>query len=212
MGNENSMKRENVFWNRDVYADCPQLEDDKYLMKLISESDWQDLLKVYSDKDAVPFFNSDNCNGEDFYLTTEERMKEMIRMWRLSYEERGFVRWSIVDKQGGCVIGTIELFHRDAADYFTDCGLLRLDIRSCLLYTSSMVQSISAVIRAGFPSGISTETPAWDKTSCRLSAASVRMVNTSASFFSNGSVPASSRDNSSRASSRCVRRSSCLRI
>ena len=28
MGNENSMKRENVFWNRDVYADCPQLEDD----------------------------------------------------------------------------------------------------------------------------------------------------------------------------------------
>ena len=88
MGNENSMKRENVFWNRDVYADCPQLQDDKYLMKLTSESDWQDLLKVYSDKDAVPFFNSDNCNGEDFYLTTEERMKEMIRMWRLSYEER----------------------------------------------------------------------------------------------------------------------------
>ena len=150
MGNENSMKRENVFWNRDVYADCPQLEDDKYLMKLTSESDWRDLLKVYSDKDAVPFFNSDNCNGEDFYLTTEERMKEIIRMWRLSYEECGFVRWSIVDKQGGCVIGTIELFHRDAADYFTDCGLLRLDIRSDYEREEEIVRIVSLILEPAF--------------------------------------------------------------
>ena len=78
MGNENSMKRENVFWNRDVYADCPQLEDDKYLMKLTSESDWRDLLKVYSDKDAVPFFNSDNCNGDNFFYRTLEQMHLLL--------------------------------------------------------------------------------------------------------------------------------------
>lgn len=66
MGNENSMKRENVFWNRDVYADCPQLEDDKYLMKLTSESDWRDLLKVYSDKDAVPFSTVITAMGRTF--------------------------------------------------------------------------------------------------------------------------------------------------
>ncbi len=40
------------------------------------------------------------------------------------------MRWSIVDKQVDEVVGTIELFHRDSNDYFTNCGLLRLDLRS----------------------------------------------------------------------------------
>lgn len=150
MGNENSMKKENIFRNMDVYVECPRLDNDKYLMKLTSESDWRDLLKVYSDKKAVPFFNSDNCNGEDFYLTTEEHMKEMIHMWLLSYEERRFVRWSIVDKQAESVIGTIELFHRDAADYFTDCGLLRLDIRSDYEREEEIVKIVSSILEPAF--------------------------------------------------------------
>lgn len=135
---------------KDVYVECPVLGNEAFLLQRTVMADAQELLEVYSDEKAVPFFNSDNCNGEDFYLTTEERMKEMIRMWRLSYEERGFVRWSIVDKLGGSIIGTIELFHRDAADYFTNCGLLRLDIRSDYEREEEIVRIVSLILEPAF--------------------------------------------------------------
>ncbi len=113
-----------------VYKNCPQFENEKYLLRLVSEDDFKDLLKVYSDKKAVPLFNSDNCGGDDFYYTTESRMKQAIKYWLWEYSRQGFVRWSIIDKDINKAIGTIELFHRDSNDYFTNCGLLRLDLRS----------------------------------------------------------------------------------
>lgn len=114
----------------DVYEKCPQFENEIFLLKQVSRNDWQDLLKVYSDKKSVPFFNSDNCNGDDFYYTTEERMKQAIDFWLVEYEKRYYVRWSVLNKAENEIIGTIELFNRQAQDFFTDCGLLRLDLRS----------------------------------------------------------------------------------
>ncbi|UFH63652.1 GNAT family N-acetyltransferase [Clostridium cadaveris] len=113
-----------------VYEKCPSFEGDKYLLRLVTIDDAKDLLEVYSDKNAVPFFNSDNCNGDDFHYDTLERMKETINFWITSYEGRWFVRWSIIDKAINKAIGTIELFHRNATDYFNNVGLLRLDLRS----------------------------------------------------------------------------------
>lgn len=115
---------------KNVYEVCPQFENERYLLRLISQEDCADLLKVYSDKQAVPFFNSDNCNGDDFYYTTMERMKQAIEFWIFSYDNRYFVRWTIVDKKINKAIGTIELFHRDSEDCFDNCGLLRFDLRS----------------------------------------------------------------------------------
>lgn len=79
---------------------------------------------------AVPLFNSDNCHGDTFHYTSLERMEEAIRYWLWEYERKGFVRWSIFDRAIGEAVGTIELFHREAEDYFTECGLLRLDLCS----------------------------------------------------------------------------------
>ena len=115
---------------RDVYEACPSFEGGRYLLRPVSQEDCADLLKVYSDKKAVPLFNSDNCHGDDFHYTSMERMRKAIDFWLFSYEKRYFVRWSIVDKRSGELIGTVELFHRDAEDFFTDCGILRLDLRS----------------------------------------------------------------------------------
>ena len=73
--------------------------------------------------------NSDNCeNG--FYYTSIEEMKDTIAFWKREYQSRYYVRWAIIDKNANCAIGTIELFNRKANDYFNDCGLLRLDLRS----------------------------------------------------------------------------------
>ena len=115
---------------RDVYEYCPEFENEKFLLRLISAEDSNDLLKVYSDPDAVPFFNSDNCNGDDFHYKTLERMKQAVDFWIFSYNERYFVRWTIIDKETKEAIGTIELFHREADEHFYECGLLRLDLRS----------------------------------------------------------------------------------
>ena len=133
-----------------VYKNCPQFENQKYLLRFVSEEDCKDLLKVYSDKKAVPFFNSDNCGGDDFHYTTESRMEEAIKYWLWEYERQGFVRWSIVDKNTNEAIGTIELFHRDSNDYFTNCGLLRLDLRSDYENSADIQNILSLIIEPTF--------------------------------------------------------------
>ena len=59
----------------DPYEKCPVYENKNYLFRLVETSDASDLLAVYSDERAMPFFNSDNCNGDDFHYTTLERMQ-----------------------------------------------------------------------------------------------------------------------------------------
>lgn len=50
-----------------IYHTCPTLESEKIIVRLFQDEDCDDLLKVYSDKNALPFFNSDNCDGDNFY-------------------------------------------------------------------------------------------------------------------------------------------------
>lgn len=114
----------------DPYETCPVLESEHYLLRLLEATDAPDLLLVYSDEKAVPFFNGDNCHGDDFHYTTLERMQSAIQFWLTAYATRDFARLSIVDKGTQHAIGTIELFNRRAKDYFDNCGLLRLDLRS----------------------------------------------------------------------------------
>lgn len=129
-----------------VYDKCPSFENEDFLLRLVSQEDVEDLLKVYSDEKAVPFFNSDNCNGDDFHYTTMERMKQAIDFWIISYENKYFVRWSIIDKHTNAAIGTIELFHRDSTDFFNQCGLLRLDIRSDYEKASTIKNILTLIV------------------------------------------------------------------
>lgn len=113
-----------------IYEKCPEFESKKFLIRLFQKEDCNDLLKVYSDKNALPFFNSDNCDGDNFYYTTKEKMEEAISFWHMAYENSWFVRLSIVDKTVSSVIGTIELCLRVSEDEFNHMGILRVDVRS----------------------------------------------------------------------------------
>ena len=115
---------------KDVYENCPEFEDGRYLIRYVRKEDADDLLEVYSDKNALPFFNSDNCDGDNFYYPTKERMEKAIGFWLWSYENRWFVRWTVIDKDVSKAIGTIEMFRREADDDFNGVGVLRLDVRS----------------------------------------------------------------------------------
>lgn len=113
-----------------IYETCPTLESEKFIIRLFKDDDCDDLLKVYSDKNALPFFNSDNCDGDNFYYSTKERMTDAIGFWHMSYENGWFVRLSIVDKETTSVIGTVELCLRVSDDEFNNMGILRVDVRS----------------------------------------------------------------------------------
>jgi ribosomal-protein-alanine N-acetyltransferase len=114
----------------DVYSKCPTYKGNQITLRQTILADAADLLKCYSDKKAVPFFNSDNCHGDDFYYQTIERMKQAIKFWDFSYEKRYFVRWSIIENCSGTLIGTVEMFHRIAEDEFNHFGVLRIDLQS----------------------------------------------------------------------------------
>ena len=114
----------------DIYGSCPALESEKFTFRLLRDEDCGDLLKVYSDKSALPFFNSDNCNGDNFYYATKERMSEAVGFWKTAYDNGWFVRLSIVDKSSSSVIGTIELCLRVSEDDFNKMGILRVDVGS----------------------------------------------------------------------------------
>jgi RimJ/RimL family protein N-acetyltransferase len=129
----------------DVYEQIPVMESEKFLLREIEDGDAEDLLKVYSDKDAAPLFNSDNCvNG--FYYSSIEEMKDTVAFWKREYQSRYYVRWAIIDKSTDCAIGTIELFNRKAKDYFDNCGLLRLDLRSDYEKQDTIVDILGIII------------------------------------------------------------------
>ena len=113
-----------------IYEKCPTLEGERFLIRLFNVDDCSDLFKVYSDKNALPFFNSDNCDGDNFYYDTIEKMEQAIGFWKLSYDNGWFVRLSIVDKKTSTVIGTVEVCLRVSNDAFNYMGILRVDVRS----------------------------------------------------------------------------------
>lgn len=133
-----------------IYEQCPVLENERFKVRLVSADDCADLLKVYSDKEAVKLFNSDNCDGDDFYYTTPERMKQAVDFWLFSYKEGYYVRFSIIDKKTSEIIGTFEIFKRIADDYFTDCGLLRLDLASAYEKRGTIDEILSLIIEPIF--------------------------------------------------------------
>lgn len=115
---------------RDVYEQCPILKNHLTTLKQTTIKDAEELLKCYSDKEAVKLINSDNCNGDDFYYTTVERMGQAIKFWTFSYNNKYFVRWTIILNDTNEKVGTIEMFKREVEDEFKHYGLLRIDLQS----------------------------------------------------------------------------------
>ena len=129
-----------------VYENCPSFENDKYLLRLAVLEDAKDLVSVYGDKNALPFFNSDNCHGDNFYYPDEGKMVKAIEFWLSSYASKWFVRWTIYDKVMKKAIGSIELFHRTAEDDFNDVGVLRVDIKSDFETADVISEIISMIV------------------------------------------------------------------
>lgn len=133
-----------------VYELCPYFESNNFLVRQLDDKDLDHLFKVYSDKNAVPFFNGDNCHGDNFYYDTIERMQKAIDFWDCAYKNGWFVRWSIVAKRTKEIIGTVEAFHREAKDLFTNACLIRLDLRSDFEKESNITEILRLLEKSFF--------------------------------------------------------------
>lgn len=129
-----------------IYEQCPVLENDGFILRLTKKEDCDDLLEVYSDKNALPFFNSDNCHGDNFYYETKDRMMEALSFWDMSYENGWFARLSIIDKHNSKVIGTTEVCYRVSEDAFNEMGILRVDVRSDYEKEESLFSIFSLIV------------------------------------------------------------------
>ena len=134
----------------DPYIAFPAFGNERFLLRRIENRDVGDLLEVYSDEKAARYFNGDNCNGDDFHYVTEEQMEKAMDFWYYSYEHRYFIRWAIVDKSNSRVIGTMEQFHRDSDDHFSNCSLLRLDLKSDYEQKDTIKNILILVIPSSF--------------------------------------------------------------
>lgn len=108
----------------DPYATCPVFETDHFRLRLVCQGDAADLLACYADPLVRPIFNADNCTS-DFCYDTVEEMSACIQFFMDMYEQRCFVRWSILDKHSGRAVGTMEMFSGDG-----EFGVLRIDLAS----------------------------------------------------------------------------------
>lgn len=128
----------------DVYENCPAFENDKFLLRFSQLDDAEDLVSVYSDKNALPFFNSDNCHGDNFYYPNEDRMRQAIKFWLSSYSSKWFVRWTIIDKEKHEAIGTIALLSASYRLKFSSLFTQTVYLLSCpnILVSYCIVPSI----------------------------------------------------------------------
>jgi ribosomal-protein-alanine N-acetyltransferase len=134
---------------KDIYQECPMYKNKLITLRQSNLEDAGELLKCYSDEKAVPFFNSDNCNGDDFHYTTLQRMKQAIDFWQFSYKNKYFVRWTVIFHDTNERIGTIEMFHRLAEDEFNHYGILRFDLQSDY-ETQLVIDDILEIVNENF--------------------------------------------------------------
>ncbi len=116
--------------NMDVFTVCPEYETGHFKIRKLEAGDVEELFPCYSDPEAARYFNGDCC-GDDFYYTDKEKFRECVEYWLSRYEARDFVRWSILDKGTGLLVGTIEVC--PSLKYAVDgkmMGILRIDLRS----------------------------------------------------------------------------------
>ena len=123
-----------------------------FSLRDLTIDDWKELIVVYKDAMSIPFFNSDNCHGDIFYYSTEERMKKAISFWLDSTEKGYFTRKVIVDNSNNRAIGTIEYFVRSGEEDYNDTIVLRVDVHHYYEKKKPLVKILRLAVKEAFES------------------------------------------------------------
>ena len=137
------------------YTICPTYETRTLHLRLVTMEDARDLMKCYSDPVAVAKMNADSCIN-DFYYPTLSQMQDAIAFWLREYEKQMYVRFSIVPKEYGKAVGTVEMFGSDFPE-IGRAGILRIDLAT-EYEIPEVVSELTALAIGSFMSDFNIET------------------------------------------------------
>lgn len=111
------------------YEKCPVYETGHFKLRLVTKEDAEDLQICYRVSMVSKLINRDGCPPEEFDFA--DRMEQVIEGWlNQDYANRYFIRFAVIDKPTGKVIGTIETYDRKYQKKNRNIGVLRMDILS----------------------------------------------------------------------------------
>lgn len=114
--------------NVSVFEQCPVYESEHFKIRKMKMEDAKELFQCYSNKEAAQYFNGDCCN-DDFYYTDYAEFVKCMKYWESRYQEKDFVRFTIMDTRLTQAVGTVEIC--PSFKYSADqccMGILRIDI------------------------------------------------------------------------------------
>ena len=129
-----------------VFKTCPTFITPGFTLRLVRREDAPGLLKVYSDKQAQNYFNTDNCDS-DFRYSTLREMEHCIDFWLASYAREELVRWVILDERKRPV-GTVEMFRKDDGKDGKGEGILRMDVMRGYEFTDVFERLLQVILPA----------------------------------------------------------------
>ncbi|TGY91791.1 N-acetyltransferase [Petralouisia muris] len=111
-----------------VFEECPVYRSEHFLLRQMRMEDAKGLFQCYSNPEAAKYFNGDCC-GDDFYYTDFSRFVKCMEFWESRYQEKDFVRFTIVYGSAGRIAGMAEICpsYKYSADGAC-MGILRLDL------------------------------------------------------------------------------------
>lgn len=121
--------------NNNLFINCPVYEAEQLRFRKVSLEDTQQLFQVYKDPITLAHMNNDNCGGK-WPCHSPEVVRAGIQGWEREYDERFYIRWTIVNTLTQECIGTLELAPYPNTTRFFDgqcqSGILRVDVKSDL--------------------------------------------------------------------------------
>lgn len=111
-----------------VFEKCPIYQSEHFSLRKMDMQDAEGLFQCYSNPESAKYFNGDCC-GDDFYYTDFGQFVKCMEFWESRYQEKDFVRFTIMDIELEKVIGMTEVC--PSYNYSADghcMGILRLDL------------------------------------------------------------------------------------
>ena len=86
-----------------IFQAFPQLETDRLILRRMQASDAQALFQVLGDDEVTRYY-------DDATFTAVSQAEEQIAAWESGFAHRRSLRWGIVHKQAGVVIGSCGMY------------------------------------------------------------------------------------------------------
>ena len=100
-----------------AFREFPELETERLVLRAVEEEDYADMFEIYNDPEVLKY------NGIDTLKSIKEAIVYTKRI-REGYNVGYFLRWALVHKATGKMVGTIGIHHIESWNYKLEIGYI----------------------------------------------------------------------------------------